>query len=417
MATIADLIMAQGRHLAEAKQRQGSRWVPLVQQLSQLPGQISADRAAAAEAARQQQAEAAKADLERRRVAATEADNTLARDKFTAERTTATETKDAETKGRQTVLSWLDQHGPQLQPGEADRIRAVIDMPGGLKVAMDTLTKAPEPFTLKQGDVRFDASGKELARVAQPIEPERPDARALNIQLADAIKRGDMPAANAIRQAMRQGALATHIPSESSNDPGPLERVIGPDGKPILVARRDAVGKTPSSGTARAASGLEKRALNFFNRARQADTDLEALEAQVQKLGLAGQARMQYAPNIAQTELGQQYTQAQRAFTEARLRKDSGAAIPEQEFDNDRRTYFAQPGDSQTTLEQKRRARAAVLASLGFESGQALSEFEGDEGAAGQLVESFRTRSKKGTAASSDGWTEIAPGVRIREKR
>ena len=246
MATIADLIMAQGRHLAEAKQRQGSRWVPLVQQLSQLPGQISADRAAAAEAARQQQAEAAKADLERRRVAATEADNTLARDKFTAERTTATETKDAETKGRQTVLSWLDQHGPQLQPGEADRIRAVIDMPGGLKVAMDTLTKAPEPFTLKQGDVRFDASGKELARVAQPIEPERPDARALNIQLADAIKRGDMPAASAIRRAIRESAEAGRDPNAGAASE-PLIAVIGDDGQPVMLPRSKAEGRRPAS--------------------------------------------------------------------------------------------------------------------------------------------------------------------------
>lgn len=187
-----------------------------------------------------------------------------------------------------------------------------------------------------------------------------------------------------------------------TDDPGPLETIIGPDGKPIRVARKDAVGKPPASGTQKPASGLEKRALNFFNRARQADVDLEQLEPEIAGMGLAGQARMAYAHNTLQSETGQLYTQAQRAFTEARLRKDSGAAIPEQEFKNDRQTYFAQPGDSEVTLDQKRRARAAVLSSLAFESGQALGEFVGDADEARAMVDSYKERStRKDGAANS----------------
>ncbi len=132
------------------------------------------------------------------------------------------------------------------------------------------------------------------------------------------------------------------------------------------------------------------------------------MEAQIQKLGLADQGRLALAPNIFQTQLGQSYGAAQRAFTEARLRKDSGAAIPEQEFDNDRKTYFAQPGDSATTLEQKRRARGAILASLGFESGQALGEFVGDENEAKALVQSFKDRAsgkKKDASPPAPGGT------------
>lgn len=183
---------------------------------------------------------------------------------------------------------------------------------------------------------------------------------------------------------------------------GPLETIIGPDGRPIRVRQEDAIGKEPAAGTMKASTGVQKRVLNFFNRAQQADTELEGLESQIQDLGILDQGRMKFAPNFMQSQLGQSYGAAQRAFTEARLRKDSGAAIPEQEFANDRRTYFAEPGDSKETLEQKRRARGAMLASLGFESGQALGEFVGDEGEAKAIVQGYKDRAA-GTKAGGGG--------------
>jgi hypothetical protein len=148
-------------------------------------------------------------------------------------------------------------------------------------------------------------------------------------------------------------------------------------------------------------TGLEKRALNFFNRAKQASDELEQLESAISGMGLAGQTRMEWAPNFMQSQTGQAYGAAQRAFTEARLRKDSGAAIPDSEFTNDRRTYFAQPGDSAETLAQKRRARYALLASLAYESGAALSEFYGED--ARTVVDQFRAEAagKRTTAAPS----------------
>jgi len=205
-----------------------------------------------------------------------------------------------------------------------------------------------------------------------------------------------------------QGDVLPVVDAAADNEP--LVSIVGDDGKPVLVRRRDAVGKTPATGSQKPATGLERRALNFFNRARQADLDLEALESDVLGLSLGGQTWMQYAPNFAQTELGQLYTQAQRAFTEARLRKDSGAAIPEQEFENDRKTYFVQPGDSEATIEQKRRGRAAVLASLGFESGQALGEYVGDPDEASRIVNEYRTRSAR--QQQNSGQTPNLSGLR-----
>lgn len=200
-------------------------------------------------------------------------------------------------------------------------------------------------------------------------------------------------------------------------DTGPLESIVGPDGKAILMTREQAIGKTRAAGTERGSSGVQKRVLNFFTRAQQADAELESAEGQIQQLGLTAQGWMKFAPNFAQTQLGQSYLAAQRAFTEARLRKDSGAAIPPHEFASDRQTYFAQPGDSATTLEQKRRARAAMLAALAFESGQALAEFVGDADEARAVVESYKARAAKpGAKVASEGWTELSPGVRVRVK-
>ena len=160
-----------------------------------------------------------------------------------------------------------------------------------------------------------------------------------------------------IENGRRVRKIVEDVPGQSFQVPAPtgggssepLQAIIGPGGKPVLVTRSQAVGKTPATaattGGARA-TGAQNKVLGFFNRAKQADEDLQNLEASIAKMGYLDQERMKRAPNLLQTQLGQSYNQAQRAFTEARLRKDSGAAIPDSEFANDRRTYFAQPGDT-----------------------------------------------------------------------
>jgi hypothetical protein len=162
----------------------------------------------------------------------------------------------------------------------------------------------------------------------------------------------------------------------------------------LAVARaREAREAEKPQGSDKPPTGQQRRALGFFNRARQADEDINAVEDEVSKMGVVGSTWMKRMPNLMQTETGQKYNQAQRAFTEARLRKDSGATIKDSEYEQDRKTYFAEPGDNAATLEQKRRARAQLLASLGAEAGaSALREFYGDEG--DTLVQSYRERSE-----------------------
>lgn len=256
------------------------------------------------------------------------------------------------------------------------------------KTTAALLGKKPDLMAVNPGDSVIDKNNPGAGPAFTALQ--KPDVQRPPIELNE----GSILVDPATGKVIARGNPRRE-PGTTNGDPGPLETIIGPDGKAMRVARKDAVGHAPAAGTEKASSGVQKRVLNFFNRAQQADVDLEALEPEIEKLGLAGQVRQSWAPNFAQTQLGQSYTAAQRAFTEARLRKDSGAAIPPHEFENDRRTYFVQPGDSKKTIQDKNRARAAMLASLGFESGQALGEFLGDADEAKRVVDGYKTRAAR----------------------
>lgn len=194
-------------------------------------------------------------------------------------------------------------------------------------------------------------------------------------------------------------------PKQPSDD---LVQVMGPNGVPVWTRKTDAVGQ-PAVQAPRAVTGQERGVLAFYNRAKQAVDTITAsadggdsLEQKIAKAGLAAQGRLQYAPNFAQTKENQSYRQAQRSFTEARLRKESGAAIPDAEYENDAKTYFAQPGDDADIIEQKRAARQTVLDGLKFSSGKAYEEYYGEPN-----TSPARTQKESGP---KEGETKPIPG-------
>jgi len=65
--------------------------------------------------------------------------------------------------------------------------------------------------------------------------------------------------------------------------------------------------------------------------------------------------------------------QAQRAFINAKLRRDSGASISPAEFASESKRFFPQPGDSQAVIEQKAAARAQEIATIKAEAGEAYA--------------------------------------------
>lgn len=270
---------------------------------------------------------------------------------------------------------------------------------------------------LGQTDTQLGQSGRRLDLESQPV-PEKPIV--INGSLVDPTT----------------GRVITSIPSQAAPAAQRLITGVGPGGKPTRMADEPGASvyqapvnvpqgreslsefeakekiKAQYSG-AKPSIGAEKTALAFYNRAKQASDEIQKIEPQIAGKSLAGQARLQYAPNFMQSDTNQSYRQSQRAFTEARLRKESGAAIPEQEYQNDAQTYFAQPGDTPATLAQKRKGRQDVLDGLKFQSGRAYDEFYGaQQDAAPQQP----TAQRKPIPGIPGGEAELQNGKWIRVK-
>jgi hypothetical protein len=66
----------------------------------------------------------------------------------------------------------------------------------------------------------------------------------------------------------------------------------------------------------------------------------------------------------------QKYDQAKADFINAQLRRESGAAIAQSEFDNADKQYFPVPGDTPAVVKQKAANRQAAIEAMGREGGQ-----------------------------------------------
>lgn len=151
--------------------------------------------------------------------------------------------------------------------------------------------------------------------------------------------------------------------------------------QPITAEQRDSYGiqdtdKTPyevsSAGQVRAISGSkpaqefnsqQASAAGYADRMTEADkilNDPATLAAQVD-LGQRARGSVPVAGNFLTSPDYQSATQAQRDFINAILRRESGAAISQSEFDNGQKQYFAQPGDSSEVLQQKARNRQMAI--------------------------------------------------------
>src|SRR5688572_24554317 len=124
------------------RRRSGDRRGAVVAGLGQIPGPIMADRAAQQRA--QPQAAIAAEDMQLRRNADVRATvgTELAVNADTRAQATADDARAAEQRGKQAVMGWLKQNAAALKPEEQSRMLAVLDMPGGTKHLVETLSKA-----------------------------------------------------------------------------------------------------------------------------------------------------------------------------------------------------------------------------------------------------------------------------------
>lgn len=128
---------------------------------------------------------------------------------------------------------------------------------------------------------------------------------------------------------------------------------VGPDGKPLTADQLKNAG--------------------FAQRVSEANITLQTIEQQISGLSYLEYYAYQKAPNFAKPAYIQQYEQAQRNFVNAVLRRESGAAISDAEFENARQQYFAQPGDGPEVLAQKQANRQTTYEGLVQSAGGAYN--------------------------------------------
>lgn len=118
----------------------------------------------------------------------------------------------------------------------------------------------------------------------------------------------------------------------------------------------------------------ERKASAFLTRALGANRSYE--DTGVGPRGLVGQFARDVAPDVSNyfnSDERQVADSAQDEFIAASLRQDSGAAIPTDELEKQRRIYFPMPGDGPEALEQKRQARLRAIDGLVQSAGKSIT--------------------------------------------
>lgn len=126
----------------------------------------------------------------------------------------------------------------------------------------------------------------------------------------------------------------------------------------------------------------ESESFRAYQRIANAEAVIKSLEASIQG---SSKIRLNYAPNFMQSDGGQRFNQASADFVNAALRRESGAAISQSEYERFNKLYFPQPGDAELTLKQKAKAREVIIQGLKIASGKAFSEsFSEPDGSGGK---------------------------------
>lgn len=150
--------------------------------------------------------------------------------------------------------------------------------------------------------------------------------------------------------------------------------VTGPDGTKILVQQdkqgniKPVQGYGPKGENDKPLNDTQSKALLFGSRMRDASKELDALAEKgvnrpsvikdaVSGVPLVGRALSAAANSTVVSADQQRAEQAQRDYITAVLRRESGAAIAQDEYETARKQYFPQVGDSPAVIAQKKRTR------------------------------------------------------------
>ena len=205
----------------------------------------------------------------------------------------------------------------------------------------------------------------DLAKAVLSGAKEEPaGVTALRIRAKEA---GLEPGSDEYRQFMLSGGAEKGIAIEVGPD-GTVRFAEGGAGDSIFGDKPPTEGQLASAG--------------YLQRMRGAEDTFAVLEAEgITRIPFfAGQTVGTAAENLTLSGSQRRLLQAQRDWVRSKLRKESGAVIGDEEMISEMMTYFPQPGDSDSVVDQKRQARQRADRQMEISSGPAspLAEDESE---------------------------------------
>lgn len=152
-------------------------------------------------------------------------------------------------------------------------------------------------------------------------------------------------------------------------------------GKPKFGTKQDAVNGTllPPAAEPKPLNEYQGKSNLFATRMQNSEPIIEQYK-DANTLQNKAAASAPIVGNYMVSDDYQKLDQAKRDFVNATLRQESGAAINQSEFNNAEKQYFPQPGDSPSTIEQKRINRTIALNAMLEAAGPGASSNSGAQG-------------------------------------
>lgn len=236
----------------------------------------------------------------------------------------------------------------QEQPLDGNRVQKVVSYDGGRTFEpFGAAYDRREPFIIQE---QIGPDGQ-MERVAIPRE-----------QVAQAMANRQQPPA---------------APPPQGGQPSPQQPGITVQGVQTMPPQGATPAPNASGGVSLGPSGkpsfneAQGKAAGFADRMTSSHKSITDLEAQGTDALAAVASKVPVVGNYMLSADRQMFEQAQRDFINSVLRRESGAVISVEEFDNARKQYFPQPGDSPEVIAQKRRNREITLDAMRRDAGPA----------------------------------------------
>lgn len=244
-----------------------------------------------------------------------------------------------------------------------------------MEAQIQAMQGKPEGYTLSPGQVRYDASGKQIAaapatdnlagELQEYLEGQKLKLIPPGLSFLDYQKQKRAAGATNINL----GSQGLSAPPTGYARPDPLKPglIIEPGG-PADPKNRLATPPTEGERTAANYYGRMQEAEKLIGDTRPATGDylaaLNMMEGGPMRSGVA---------NSFMSQEGQKFYQAAADWVRAKLRKESGAVISPEEMAQEIKTYFPMPGDGDAVIQQKKKAREQATKGMKDMGGRAVA--------------------------------------------